>query len=132
MNFYITLFYIMNYLFISVKIVGIVFAVLFFSIFGLLNAKILDYFFLDDIEEEKENTLFQNMYNILKLTICVSILCFFGRNIIERIPFIFENVQGFEFKRLKEIKGGSLLLFFSIIFSSSYHKTIKNLKALKV
>ena len=64
----------MNYLFISVKIVGIVFAVLFFSIFGLLNAKILDYFFLDDIEEEKENTFFQNMYNILKLTICVSIL----------------------------------------------------------
>ena len=96
-----------------------------------MNAKILDYFFLENIEKEKDTTFYQNIKNILMLTIFVSVLCFIGRNIIERFPFMFENVQGFEFKRLKEIKGGSLLLFFSIIFSSSYHKTIKNIKNIK-
>ena len=120
----------MNLLFISVKIVGIIFAVLLFSIFGAINAKILDFFFLDDKDDDKDFT--QTISFILKLTICVAILCFFGRNIIERIPFILENVQGFEFKRLKEIKGGSLLLFFSILFSSAYHKGIKQIKALKL
>lgn len=117
----------MNYVFMSVKIVGIIFAVLFFSIFGIINAKILDYLFLDNIENNKDNII-QNISNILKLTIFVSILCYFGRNIIERIPFIFENIEGFKFARLKEVKGGSLLLFFSIIFSSAYHTTIKNIK----
>lgn len=121
----------MNLVFISVKTVGIIIAVLLFSIFGLMNAKILDYFFLENIEKEKDTTFYKNIKNILMLTIFVSILCFIGRNIIERFPFMFENVQGFEFKRLKEIKGGSLLLFFSIIFSSSYHKTIKNIKNIK-
>tara|TARA_Y100001970_G_scaffold283469_1_gene398678 strand:+ start:1179 stop:1553 length:375 start_codon:yes stop_codon:yes gene_type:complete len=121
----------MNLVFISVKTVGIIIAVLLFSIFGLMNAKILDYFFLENIEKEKDTTFYQNIKNILMLTIFVSVLCFIGRNIIERFPFMFENVQGFEFKRLKEIKGGSLLLFFSIIFSSSYHKTIKNIKNIK-
>jgi hypothetical protein len=122
----------MNLLFISVKIVGIIFAVLLFSIFGAMNAKILDFFFLDDKDDDKDYTSIQTILFILKLTVCVAILCFFGRNIIERIPFILENVQGFEFKRLKEIKGGSLLLFFSILFSSAYHKGIKQIKALKL
>jgi hypothetical protein len=112
----------------SVKIVGIIFAVLFFSLFGLINAKILDYLFLDSIKNSDEDSIIQNIINILKLTICVSILGYFGRNIIERIPFILENVEGFKFARLKEVKGGSLLLFFSIIFSSAYHTTITNIK----
>jgi hypothetical protein len=118
----------MNYVFMSVKIVGIIFAVLFFSLFGLINAKILDYLFLDSIKNSDEDSIIQNIINILKLTICVSILGYFGRNIIERIPFILENVEGFKFARLKEVKGGSLLLFFSIIFSSAYHTTITNIK----
>mgnify|MGYP001311095132 FL=1 len=118
----------MNYVFMSVKIVGIIFAVLFFSLFGIINAKILDYLFLDSIKNNDDDSIIQNIFNILKLTIFVSILCYFGRNIIERIPFIFENIEGFKFDRLKEVKGGSLLLFFSIIFSSAYHTTITNIK----
>ena len=122
----------MKLLFISVKIIGIIFAVLWFSIFGAINAKIIDYFFLNDKDDDKDYTSTQTILFILKLTICIAILCFFGRNIIERIPFILENVQGFEFKRLKEVKGGSLLLFFSILFSSAYHKTIKRIRSLKI
>ena len=113
-------------LFTVVKIVGIIFAVLWFAIFGTINAKIIDYLFVQDIddEDEKDVTNLQTFFFIVKLTICVSILCFFGRNIIERIPFFLENVQ--------EIKSGSILLFFSILFSSAYHKTIKRIKDLKL
>lgn len=118
----------MNYVFMSVKFVGIIFAVLFFSLFGIINGKILDYLFLDSIKNNDDDSIIQNIFNILKLTIFVSILCYFGRNIIERIPFIFENIEGFKFARLKEVKGGALLLFFSIIFSSAYHITITNIK----
>jgi len=122
----------MKLLFIPVKIIGLIFAVLLFSIFGAINAKILDFFFNDDKDDDKEYTSTQTILFILKLTICVTILCYFGRNIIERIPFFLENVQGFEFKRLKEVKGGSLLLFFSILFSSAYHKGINKIKSLKL
>ena len=115
----------------SVKIIGIVFAVLWSAIFGIINAKIIDFLFLniiDDKDHKKYLTNFQSVLFILGLTICISILCFFGRNIIERIPFILENVQGFKFNQLKEIKGGSLLLFFSILFSSAYYKGINRIK----
>lgn len=117
--------------FTSVKIIGIVFAVLWSAIFGIINAKIIDFLFLniiDDKDHKKYLTNFQSVLFILGLTICISILCFFGRNIIERIPFILENVQGFKFNQLKEIKGGSLLLFFSILFSSAYYKGINRIK----
>jgi len=119
-------------LFIVVKIIGIIFAILWFAIFGTINAKIIDYLFLQNIDDEKPVTNLQTFSWVVILTICVSILCFFGRNIIERIPFVLENVQAFEFKRLKEIKSGSILLFFSILFSSAYHKIIKRIKELKL
>jgi hypothetical protein len=119
-------------LFIVVKIIGIIFAILWFAIFGTINAKIIDYLFLQNIDDEKHVTNLQTFSWVIILTICVSILCFFGRNIIERIPFVLENVQAFEFKRLKEIKSGSILLFFSILFSSAYHKIIKRIKELKL
>jgi len=117
--------------FTSVKIIGIVFAVLWSAIFGIINAKIIDFCFLnviDDKDNKKYLTNFQSVLFILGLTICISILCFFGRNIIEQIPFILENVQGFKFNQLKEIKGGSLLLFFSVLFSSAYYKGINRIK----
>jgi len=120
-----------NILFVVVKVIGIIYAVVLFSIFGLINANILDYVFIkdEDDDKDKQHTPIQNMLTILKLTISVAILCFIGRNIIERIPFILENVQGFEYMRLKEIKSGSILLFFSILFSSAYHKVIKRIKS---
>lgn len=119
-------------LFIVVKIIGIIFAILWFAIFGTINAKIIDYLFLQNIDDEKHVTNLQTFSWVVILTICVSILCFFGRNIIERIPFVLENVQAFEFKQLKEIKSGSILLFFSILFSSAYHKIIKRIKEIKL
>ena len=83
----------------------------------------------EDDDKDKQYTPIQNILTILKLTICVAILCFIGRNIVERIPFILENVQGFKYMRLKEIKSGSILLFFSVLFSSAYHKVLKRIKS---
>jgi len=117
-------------LFTVVKIIGIIFAVLLFSIFGIINAKILDYLFIQDTKDEY--TVQESILYIVMLTICLSILCFFGRNIIERIPFFLEKVQGFEFVRLKEVKSGSILILFSILFSSAYQKGIKRVKDLQI
>lgn len=119
-----------NILFVIVKIIGIVYAVILFCIIGLINAKILDYSFCNDEDDDKykQYTLTQNILIILKLTIVVAILCFIGRNIAERIPFVFENVEGFKYMRLKEINSGSILLMFSILFSSVYYKTIQRIR----
>jgi len=118
-----------NILYPVVKITGIIYAVVLFSIFGMINAKILDYSFINDEDDDKDNqhTHIRNLLTILKLTICVAILCFIGRNIVERIPFIFENVHGFNYMRLKEVKSGSMLLFFSVMFSSAYRNIIKKI-----
>ena len=118
-----------NILYPLVKITGIIYAVVLFSIFGMINAKILDYSFINDEDDDKDNqhTHIRNLLTILKLTICVAILCFIGRNIVERIPFIFENVHGFNYMRLKEVKNGSMLLFFSVMFSSAYRNIIRKI-----
>lgn len=108
-----------------VKILGITFAVVLFAIFGLINAKILDTIFLNNEDDYEQLTQIQTVLTILKMTIWVAILCFIGRNIIERVPFIFENVKGFKYMRLKEINNGSILLFFSVLFSSAYYKIIQ-------
>ena len=117
-------------LFTVVKIIGIIFAVLLFSILGIINAKILDFLFIQDNKDDY--TTQQHISYIVILTICLSILCFFGRNIVERIPFFLEKVGGFEFARLKEVKSGSLLILFTILFSSAYQDGIKKIKDLKI
>tara|TARA_B110000967_G_C18517803_1_gene379551 strand:- start:45 stop:467 length:423 start_codon:yes stop_codon:yes gene_type:complete len=119
-----------NILFVTVKTIGIIYAVVLFSIIGLINAKILDYIFITDEDNDKykKTTPIQNILTILKLTICVAILCFIGRNIVEHTPFILDKVQGFEYARIKEVKSGSILLFFSVLFSAAYHKVIKRIQ----
>ena len=116
--------------FVTVKIIGIIHAVVLFAIIGLINAKILDYLFINDKDEDKQHTPIQNILTIVKLTISVAILWFIGRNIIEHIPFFLDKVHGFEYTRLKEIKNGSILLFFSVLFSAAYHRVITKIKLL--
>lgn len=117
-----------NNYFVAIKIIGITHAVVLFSIVGLVNAKIMDYFFINDKDKNKQYTPIQNILTIVKLTICVAILCFIGRNIIEHIPFILDKVHGFDYTRLKEVKTGSILLFFSVLFSEAYHRVIQRIK----
>lgn len=120
-----------NNYFVAIKIIGITHAVVLFSIVGLVNAKIMDYLFINDKDNDKNQqyTPIQNILTIVKLTICVAILCFIGRNIIEHIPFILDKVHGFEYTRLKEVKTGSILLFFSVLFSEAYHRVIQRIKS---
>ena len=115
-----------NILFTLVKVTGIIYTVTLFSVIGYINASIIDYIFYE--ENGKKNTKLDNGLTVLKLTISAALLCYIGRNIVEVIPFIFENVQGFKFALLKEVKSGSIMLFFTILFSSSYHAVLQRIK----
>ena len=120
-----------NILFTLVKATGIIYTVTLFSAIGYLNASIIDYTFYEENvteNEKKKYTKIDNGLAALKLTISAALLCYIGRNIAEVIPFIFENVQGFKFALLKEVKSGSIMLFFTILFSSSYHSVLGRIK----
>ena len=119
-----------NILFTLVKATGIIYTVTLFSAIGYLNASIIDYTFYEEkvTENEKKYTKIDNGLAALKLTISAALLCYIGRNIAEVIPFIFENVQGFKFALLKEVKSGSIMLFFTILFSSSFHSVLDRIK----
>ena len=108
-----------------VKMVGISYAVVSFSIFGLLNAKIIDYIYLEEGLDHKNLSEMEINVELIKLTIYLALLCFIGRNIVERIPFVLDNIYGFKYLRLKEINNGAILLFFTMMFSSSFHKVIR-------
>ena len=120
-----------NILFTLVKATGIIYTVTLFSAIGYLNASIIDYTFYEEKvteNEKKKYTKIDNGLAVLKLTISAALLCYIGRNIAEAIPFIFENIQGFKFALLKEVKSGSIMLFFTILFSSSFHSVLDRIK----
>ena len=124
-----------NILFTLVKATGIIYTVTLFSAIGYLNASIIDYTFYEEkVTENEENekktkyTKIDNGLAALKLTISAALLCYIGRNIAEAMPFIFENIQGFKFALLKEVKSGSIMLFFTILFSSSFHSVLDRIK----
>ena len=119
-----------NILFTLVKATGIIYTVTLFSAIGYLNASIIDYTFYEEkvTENEKKYTKIDNGLAALKLTISAALLCYIGRNIAEAMPFIFENIQGFKFALLKEVKSGSIMLFFTILFSSSFHSVLDRIK----
>lgn len=58
----------------------------------------------------------------------VTILSYIGRNIIQLIPFPLDNVYGFHYDRLSELKSGALLSLSLILYNLTLSSKINILK----
>ena len=57
----------------------------------------------------------------------IMISAYIIRNIVARIPFIFDGIRGYKHKRVKEISGGVIIAFSIIALQNGYKKDINTL-----
>jgi hypothetical protein len=118
-----------NFLFRITKITDIAFlAVLFFSIayiFGYyLNVFFTNLYGLDF--SKKTNVVL--LLEVLSQIVCIAIVIYIGRNIVEAIPSPLDGINGFVHNQLKELKSGAFFTIFIIMFQYSMQDKLALIK----
>uniref|UniRef100_A0A6C0L915 Uncharacterized protein n=1 Tax=viral metagenome TaxID=1070528 RepID=A0A6C0L915_9ZZZZ len=118
-----------NILFRITKIIDIAFvAVLFFSIaycFGYyLNVFFTNFYGLDFIKKTNAVLLLE----VLSQIVCIAVVIYIGRNIVELIPSPLDGINGLVHKQLKELKSGAFFTIFIIMFQYSMQDKLALIK----
>jgi len=105
-----------------IKIIAIAFVTIIYSLGGLLIVICADKYLLNSFYDKTKKDLEKKStsQHIGELTIILAIygiLAYFGRNILQLIPFPLENVDGFKYMNVKEVTSGSLILWILINYS---------------
>jgi hypothetical protein len=117
-----------NILFYIIKIIAISLT----SIYFILLGSSFSLYIKNHITKYDEDIYFnKSKFKIfIEVSIIISLLGishYIIRNIVERIPFPFEGIGGFQYKMLKEIGGGIILSYVLYVFHPDLHKKIKHL-----
>ena len=115
-----------------IKIIDIGYISVLYFTFGISLAHVLDNLFIhlfgDDYESKSKYKLF---LELLCQFILTGIVAYFGRNIIQLIPFPLDGLYGFIHMRVKEVSSGSLLLSITTIFQITLEDKINYLRQVK-
>ena len=116
-------------LFRFIKIIDIAYiAILFFIvayIFGPYLDDIFTYIYGTDFSRKTNTVLF---LEILSQIICIGIISYIGRNIVEYIPFPLDGINGFVHSKVKELSSGTFFNVFFIIFQYSMQDKLMFIK----
>ena len=122
-----------NYYIIFIKIIAIIYSTIIFSYASLLmvfySDKYLFKYFNDETDENINNK--STIMHFTEFTIMISIigiLAYFGRNILCKVPFPFDNYCGFNYMQLKEVSSGGMILYILFSFSVILNKKINILR----
>lgn len=116
-----------------IKLIAIAYATILFIMSGFFTTTITDKYIMQkfvDEDEKKENEKSKQKIT-LELSIMIGILgiiAYILRNIIQEIPFPLNNKFGFDYSRLKELSGGSLMLWALFAFSPVLNNKIAVLR----
>jgi hypothetical protein len=103
--------------FLAVKLVDIGLTTMYFFVFGLIAAKLMDKVSgIFNGEDYEKIPLWQLFLEILFQLIFIGIVSYAMRNLVSLIPFPLNGVAGFDHYRLKELEGGELLAVVLILF----------------
>ena len=99
---------------------------IYYLIGGITIAKILD----KTTDNEKTIQKKATFRIIIEIGIIVSFImigCYILRNIVEKIPFIFDKFIGYDHHRVKELHGGVIISFAIIAIQSNFQFKINHL-----
>jgi hypothetical protein len=115
--------------FLIAKIADIGMVTIYYFMFGLAGAMLLDHILgRFDPEDYKDKTDMALFLEIVAHVFAMGVLAYIIRNIIHMIPFPFEGFGGFAHKRLKEIDGGVVLPFVLLLFQRNLNEKVVYLK----
>lgn len=116
-------------LFLVVKLFDIGLVTMYYFAFGIIISVLIDKS-LGKFNEEDYKTVssFRLFLEIVGHLFALGVLSYILRNLIERIPFPFEGIGGFQHLQLKEIQGGIVLSFVLLFFQSNLTDKIMYLK----
>jgi hypothetical protein len=81
-----------------------------------------------DSKESDKKTLLTNIFSLIILIWTNGVLIYFARNIIQFIPYPFDNYFGFQHKKVKELGGATAFTFVLLYYQPNLNKMMKYLK----
>ncbi len=113
----------------SIKIVDIAYITVLYFFVGFFVAVYSDKFFVHIFgTEDTDKTNAQLVYEIVIQLVCISILIYIFRNIVQLIPFPLNGVYGFNHFRVKEVSAASLLTITILLFSANFQNKLTVLR----
>ena len=81
-----------------------------------------------DSKESDKKTLLKNIFSLVILIWTNGVLIYFARNIIELIPYPFDNYFGFHHKKVKELGAATAFTFVLLYYQPNLNHMMKYLK----
>jgi hypothetical protein len=81
-----------------------------------------------DSKESDKKTLLTNIFSLIILIWINGVLIYFARNIIQLIPYPFDNYFGFQHKKVKELGGATAFTFVLLYYQPNLNNMMKYLK----
>jgi hypothetical protein len=111
------------------KMVDIGFITTIYFIMGAIVANMITgYQDKFDSKESDKNTLLKNIFSLVLLIWINGVLIYFARNIIEFIPYPFDNYFGFQHKKVKELGAATAFTFVLLYYQPNLNNMMKYLK----
>jgi hypothetical protein len=111
------------------KMIDIGFITTIYFIMGAIVANIITGFQTKfDSKESDKNTLLKNIFSLVILIWTNGVLIYFARNIIELIPYPFDNYFGFHHKKVKELGAATAFTFVLLYYQPNLNNMMKYLK----
>jgi hypothetical protein len=105
-----------------IKLLAIAYATILFIMSGLAITKYSDKYIMKkfvekDNEKEKKKNKIRIAIELSSMIGILSIFAYIAKNILQEIPFPLDGKFGFNYLKVKEVSGGSLVLWSLIAFS---------------
>jgi hypothetical protein len=111
------------------KMVDIGFITTIYFIMGAIVANIITgYQTKFDSKESDKRTLLKNIFNLILLIWMNGVLIYIARNLIEFIPYPFDNFFGFQHKKVKELGAATAFTFILLYYQPNLNNMMKYLK----
>ena len=111
------------------KMIDIGFITTIYFIMGAIVANIVTgYQNRFDSKENDKKTLITNIFNLVILIWINGVLIYFARNLIEFIPYPFDNFFGFQHKKVKELGAATAFTFVLLYYQPNLNNLMKYLK----
>jgi hypothetical protein len=110
------------------KMIDIGFITTIYFIFGAIVANVITNFQTKfNSDEEDKKTLLRSSLDLIILIWINGVLIYFARNLVEMIPYPFDNYFGFEHKRVKELSGATAFTFVLLYYQPNLNDIMKYL-----